>query len=48
MIILGVDPGTLFTGYAVIGGVNRKLALLESGVIKMPPANKLPLRLTNI
>lgn len=48
MIILGVDPGTLFTGYAVIGGVNEKLALIESGVIKMPPANKLPLRLKQI
>ncbi len=48
MIILGVDPGTLFTGYAVIGGVNEKLTLLESGVIKMPPSSKLPMRLKQI
>jgi crossover junction endodeoxyribonuclease RuvC len=48
MIILGVDPGTLFTGYAVISGVNESLTLLESGVIKIPAANKFPLRLKQI
>lgn len=48
MIILGVDPGTLFTGYAVLSGVNEKLELLCSDVIKIPPKNSLPLRLKQI
>jgi crossover junction endodeoxyribonuclease RuvC len=48
LIILGVDPGTLNTGYAVITGVNEPLELLECGVLKIPPKNKLPLRLKQI
>lgn len=48
MIILGVDPGTLFTGYAVISGVNEKLKMLSSDVIKIPAKNKLPIRLKQI
>ena len=48
MIILGVDPGTLYTGYAVIEGVDDKLKLLESGVLKIPRQKSLPLRLKQI
>ncbi|MEO8512914.1 MAG: crossover junction endodeoxyribonuclease RuvC [Ignavibacteria bacterium] len=48
MIILGVDPGTLFTGYAVLSGVNEKLEMLCCNVIKIPAKNKLPLRLKQI
>lgn len=48
MIILGVDPGTLFTGYAVISGVNEKLVLLRADLIKNPAKNKLPIRLKQI
>jgi crossover junction endodeoxyribonuclease RuvC len=48
MIILGVDPGTLFTGYAVLKGVNEKLEMLSCDVIKIPAKNKLPLRLKQI
>lgn len=48
MIILGVDPGTLFTGYAVISGVNEPLELLECDVLKISPKNKLPIRLKHI
>ncbi len=48
MIILGVDPGTLFTGYAVLSGVNEKLELLCCDVIKIPSKNTLPLRLKQI
>ena len=48
MIILGVDPGTLFTGYAVISGVNENLSVLECDVIKIPPVNKFPIRLKQI
>ncbi len=48
MIILGVDPGTLFTGYAVISGIDEKLKLLCADVIKIPPKNKFPIRLKQI
>jgi len=48
MIILGVDPGTLFTGYAVIQCTRAKLKMLESDVIKNPSTNKMPIRLKNI
>ena len=48
MIILGVDPGTLFTGYAVISGVNENLSVLECDVIKIPAVNKFPIRLKQI
>ena len=48
MIILGVDPGTLFTGYAVISGINEPLRILECNVIKIPSSKKLPLRLKQI
>lgn len=48
MIILGVDPGTLFTGYAVIGSEAGGLNLIECNLIKNPPSDSLPLRLKNI
>lgn len=48
MIILGVDPGTLFTGYAVISGIDEKLKLLCADVIKIPSKNKFPMRLKQI
>lgn len=48
MIILGVDPGTLFTGYAVISGIDEKLKLLCADIIKIPSKNKFPLRLKQI
>jgi crossover junction endodeoxyribonuclease RuvC len=48
MLILGVDPGTLFTGYAVIGNDNNVLKLFDCGVIKIPSAYSLPLRLKKI
>lgn len=48
MIILGVDPGTLFTGYAIISGIDEKLKLLCADVIKIPSENKFPLRLKQI
>lgn len=48
MRILGVDPGTLFTGYAVIEGIGCRLGILKYGVIKNTSQNSLPLRLKNI
>ncbi|RPI12354.1 MAG: crossover junction endodeoxyribonuclease RuvC [Ignavibacteriae bacterium] len=48
MIILGVDPGTLFTGYAVIGNEKGRMVLIECDVIKNPSSDTLPVRLKNI
>jgi crossover junction endodeoxyribonuclease RuvC len=35
MNILGIDPGSRLCGYGVINYTNRKLKLVEAGVIKM-------------
>lgn len=35
MIILGIDPGTIHCGYAVLEYENRKKSLLEAGLIKI-------------
>ena len=35
MIILGIDPGTIKTGYAILEVKNRKMLLKEAGLIKM-------------
>jgi crossover junction endodeoxyribonuclease RuvC len=35
MIILGIDPGTINCGYAILEVNNRKLRLIEAGLIKM-------------
>jgi len=48
VIILGVDPGTLFTGYAVISGVDEPLSVIKCDVIKIPAKNKFPIRLKQI
>lgn len=45
MIILGVDPGTRFSGYAVIECNDGGLKLLHCDVLKIPTSNSLPLRL---
>jgi crossover junction endodeoxyribonuclease RuvC len=48
LIILGIDPGTLFTGYAVIKSLNGRPHVLSLDVIKVKPENSLPLRLKYI
>ena len=35
MIILGIDPGTINMGYALISLEKRKISLIEAGVIKI-------------
>lgn len=45
MIILGVDPGTLFTGYGIISYANGEIEQIAAGVIKMPPAEEIAPRL---
>lgn len=39
MTILGIDPGTINCGYAVIKNVNNKIKLLEAGLIKIKERN---------
>lgn len=45
MIILGIDPGTLKTGYGIIKHKNGKTILVASGVIENNRLKSLPLRL---
>ena len=39
MTILGIDPGTRNMGYALISLENRKISLIEAGLIKMKAEN---------
>jgi crossover junction endodeoxyribonuclease RuvC len=48
MIILGVDPGSLRTGYGAIETDGRRHRLLEKGVLLPPPRLPLPARLRHI
>ncbi len=45
MIILGVDPGTLVTGYGVIEGTGRSIKLLAYDVVRNNGTVKMPMRL---
>ncbi len=46
MIILGVDPGSLRTGYGVIETDGRRHRLLEQGALAPPARRALPERLS--
>lgn len=48
MRILGVDPGTLVTGYGVVDFENGRLSLVSYGIIQMRSADTLPRRLEKI
>ncbi len=48
MIILGVDPGTLITGYGVIRSDGATLKMLEVGVIRNTAKEMMPIRLRHI
>mgnify|MGYP001224164559 CR=1 FL=1 len=48
MIVLGVDPGTLATGYGLIENQNGKLSVLASGCIRNDARSSMPLRLKRI
>jgi crossover junction endodeoxyribonuclease RuvC len=48
MIILGVDPGSVRTGYGAIETDGRRHRLLEMGIISPSPRLELPLRLRTI
>jgi crossover junction endodeoxyribonuclease RuvC len=48
MIILGIDPGTVCTGYGIICLENNSLARVSSGVIRLPSSKTLPVKLETI
>ena len=48
MRILGIDPGLKATGYGFLDSVNGTIKLLEIGVIKTNPKDKLELRLKEV
>lgn len=48
MIVLGVDPGTLSTGYGVVGWKNGGFYYLNYGIVKSDSTVSLPLRLQTI
>jgi crossover junction endodeoxyribonuclease RuvC len=48
MIVLGVDPGTLITGYGVVSADRGTLTLLDTGVIRNRSTRSMPLRLEAI
>ena len=47
-IILGVDPGTLVTGYGVLMRERNTFRLLGCGTVRNPATASMPLRLKNI
>ena len=48
MIILGVDPGTIITGFGVIEALNGKLRAIEYNVVKNKSSKSMPIRLRQI
>ena len=48
MRILGIDPGTLFTGFGIVDYDKNELVYVASGVIKIPPTKDQPPRLKKI
>jgi len=46
--VLGVDPGTVVTGYGVVDGDRGKTRLVECGVIRPPRGAALPDRLADV
>jgi crossover junction endodeoxyribonuclease RuvC len=47
-LILGIDPGTRVTGYALVEQEGRELSAVESGVIRLDTRGGLPARLTQL
>lgn len=48
MRVLGVDPGSLTTGYGILDEQNQRLLLVEFGIIRMPQKMPLAERLLTI
>ncbi|MGK9368335.1 crossover junction endodeoxyribonuclease RuvC [Melioribacter sp. Ez-97] len=48
MRILGVDPGTLITGFGIIDFKDNEISYIASGIIRIPAVNDFSLRLKKI
>lgn len=48
MIIFGVDPGTILTGFGIINSQKNQIAYLKSGIIRPNPADDLSSKLKYI
>ncbi len=48
MIILGIDPGTVFTGYGVVNYDGNQFVYIESGIISLNSFRTIPERLKTI
>lgn len=48
VVVVGIDPGTLITGYGVIARTGDKLKMLACGTIRSRGGDELPLRLQRI
>lgn len=45
MKVIGIDPGTIRTGYGIVQSINGKIKLIASGIIENKKFDKLPERL---
>jgi crossover junction endodeoxyribonuclease RuvC len=48
VVVLGVDPGTLVTGYGVVASDGRTTTIVECGAIKNDGSVAMPMRLKHI
>lgn len=48
MTILGIDPGTIHTGFGVVKYYRNQLTLIDSGIIKTPAVKEMAPRLETI
>jgi len=48
MIIFGVDPGTILTGFGIVDSRGNNITHLKSGIIKTNPKNELSQKLKQI
>ena len=48
MLILGIDPGSLVTGYGLIDVEGRRLRRITSGTLEMKSSDSMPLRLRTV
>jgi crossover junction endodeoxyribonuclease RuvC len=48
VVVLGVDPGTGVTGFGVIDAADGRYSLIECGVIRTSPSQRLHVRLREI
>jgi len=48
VVVLGIDPGTLVTGYALVARTGVQVSLVDCGTISNPASEPLPYRLRRI